>query len=83
MIKVLFFASLREELNCAQLEQPFEAGLQLSALVAQLIQERGEPWRKALEQDNLIRSVNQQVVTDDVELHDGDEVALFPPVTGG
>lgn len=83
MIKVLFFASLREELECAQLDRPFEPGLQLSALVDQLIQERGDRWRIALEQDNLIRSVNQQVVTDDVALQDGDEVALFPPVTGG
>ena len=34
-------------------------------------------------QDNLIAAVNQVVVTGDQPLKDGDELAFFPPVTGG
>ena len=32
---------------------------------------------------SMIRAVNQVVVSADVALKDGDEVAFFPPVTGG
>jgi sulfur-carrier protein len=45
--------------------------------------ERGAAWRDVLAQDNMIRAVNQVVVPGNCTLRDGDEVAFFPPVTGG
>lgn len=83
MIRVLFFASLREQLDCARLELEIEAGLPISALVDVLVSQRGEAWREPLTQENIVRAVNQQVVTTDVALQPGDEVAFYPPVTGG
>ncbi|MFN2289056.1 MAG: MoaD/ThiS family protein [Chromatocurvus sp.] len=43
----------------------------------------GEGWRDVLTQPNLICAVNQSVVHDTTRLSDDDEVAFFPPVTGG
>ena len=52
-------------------------------LQAQLCMDGGVRWREVLTRPNVIRAVNQCVVTDNARLHDGDEVAFFPPVTGG
>lgn len=83
MLKVLFFARIREELDCASLEWPFPgAGLDLTTLEEQLCQ-HGAKWREVLTQDNLIRAVNQTITEQNCTLRDGDEVAFFPPVTGG
>lgn len=84
MIQVLFFASLREQLDCERLalECP-PSGMSVSTLVAQLGAEHGTGWAEALAQDNLITAINQDVVTADAAIADGDEVAFFPPVTGG
>ena len=84
MLKVLFFASVRERLGCAALELDCPAaGLDLDALREQLCVGQGEHWRETLFQDNLIRAVNQVVVAEHCLLRDGDEVAFFPPMTGG
>jgi sulfur-carrier protein len=84
MLKVLFFASVRERLRCSSLALPWPAaGFDLDTLQEQLCVERGATWRVVLAQDNLIRAVNQVVVAGNCALHDGDEVAFFPPVTGG
>jgi molybdopterin synthase sulfur carrier subunit len=84
MLKVLFFARVREQLDCASLEQSWpEAGIDLDALQAQLCGEHGEQWTEVLGQENIVRAVNQVVVTGNCALQDGDEVAFFPPVTGG
>ncbi|MCF9378680.1 MoaD/ThiS family protein, partial [Klebsiella pneumoniae] len=40
-------------------------------------------WDMALEPGKLLAAVNQSIVPFDTELQDGDEVAFFPPVTGG
>lgn len=82
MITVLFFAQLREALGCEQLE--LEAGNVFT--VAQLqsqLQARGENWQKALGDERVLVAVNQSMAKPDTPVGDGDEVALFPPVTGG
>jgi sulfur-carrier protein len=84
MLKVLFFARVRDQLGCAALELPWpECGLDLDGLQEQLCVERGEHWRAVLAQDNMVRAVNQTVVNGNRALRDGDEIAFFPPVTGG
>ena len=84
MLKVLFFARVKEELDCAGLELEWQdAAADLDALQQQLCAEHGGKWREVLGQDNMIRAVNQTVVDGNSPLQDGDEVAFFPPVTGG
>lgn len=84
MLKVLFFGRVREQLDCDALEVPWsEACGRLNALQAQLCEEQGASWEAVLNQDNMIRAINQTVVNDNPELADGDEIAFFEPVTGG
>ncbi|PPC77408.1 molybdopterin converting factor subunit 1 [Pokkaliibacter plantistimulans] len=82
MIKVLFFARLREELGIEGLQWPWQAGMTLAELLSQL-QGQGEPWASCLAQPNLLAAVNQAIVDSQEPVADGDEVAFFPPVTGG
>lgn len=84
MITVLYFARLREALGTGheQLALPDGVGT-LAALRAHLAQ-RGDVWaREMAEGRNLRAAVNQAVAAADAPLNDGDEVAFFPPVTGG
>ncbi|WP_439825154.1 molybdopterin synthase sulfur carrier subunit [Aeromonas caviae] len=81
MIKVLFFAQVRELVGCDELSLPCDYA-SADALRAAL-SERGDKWALALESGKLLVAVNQTLVPLDTPLHAGDEVAFFPPVTGG
>ncbi|MFI2811277.1 MULTISPECIES: molybdopterin converting factor subunit 1 [Microbulbifer] len=82
MIRILFFASLREELGCEQLELPV-AGMGDISQVRAALQQRGEKWAVALGRGNLQVALNQALAGDSSTVKAGDEVAFFPPVTGG
>ena len=83
MMKVLFFASYREQLNCNELAlPPEEQPANLSALRQQL-SGKGDDWREIMEDSRTLVALNQTMTRYDAELKDGDEVAFFPPVTGG
>ena len=81
MVKVLFFASLREALGVGQLDHPSVSGERVVDLLDAL-KLQGDEWRRALD-GTLLCSVNQEIVPLDTVIAAGDEVALFPPVTGG
>lgn len=81
-ITVLYFASLRERLGRDRDEIQLPAGT-VRELIERLKTERADlasvletvpAWRVA---------VNQSLASQETALTDGDEVALFPPVTGG
>lgn len=80
MIRVLYFASLRERLGC-DAEQLESVPANVAALLEQLAA-RGEPWDAVLG-GRVLCAVNQQMAQRDTPLQAGDEVGLFPPVTGG
>jgi len=83
-IRILYFARLREDMGIAgeMFELPAEAG-DVKGLRAQLIA-RGGAWAMALGSGKAVRvSVNQDLARDDTPVKAGDEVAFFPPVTGG
>lgn len=81
MINVLFFAQVKELVGVDRLEMDAEFAT-AEALRAHL-SERGDKWQLALESGKLLVAVNQTICSLDSELKDGDEVAFFPPVTGG
>ncbi|MGC3963976.1 MAG: molybdopterin converting factor subunit 1 [Rhodocyclaceae bacterium] len=80
-VTVLFFASLREALGVERERIALEAGATVDSLRAQLVA-RGERWQP-LSRGSVRAAVNQSLVGGAVSLADGDEVAFFPPVTGG
>ncbi|ELW1647044.1 MULTISPECIES: molybdopterin synthase sulfur carrier subunit [Enterobacter] len=81
MIKVLFFAQVRELVNTDSLtlDGSFE---NVAALRAHLATQ-SDRWALALDEGKLLAAVNQTLVDFDHPLTAGDEVAFFPPVTGG
>ncbi|WP_025563128.1 MoaD/ThiS family protein [Psychromonas sp. SP041] len=82
MIKVLFFAKLSEQLGCRELQVDATAVENTDQLFQYLIEHKAE-WSTILTSQLCLKAVNQAMVNDNVLLKDGDEVAYFPPVTGG
>jgi molybdopterin synthase sulfur carrier subunit len=84
MVKILYFARLKETLGMGSEEIPLpEAVRTLGELRAALIL-RGGDWARVLAAASPIRAaVNQAMATDDTPIKSGDEIAFFPPVTGG
>ena len=82
MIKVLFFAQVRELVGTDSLTLDASELATVEA-VRQQLAARGDRWALALESGKLLAAVNQSLVAADHPLRAGDEVAFFPPVTGG
>jgi molybdopterin synthase sulfur carrier subunit len=83
-IRILYFARLREDMGIGgeMFELPAEAS-DVKSLRAQLVA-RGGASAAALGAGKAVRvSVNQDIARDDTPIKPGDEVAFFPPVTGG
>jgi molybdopterin synthase sulfur carrier subunit len=83
MIKLLYFAGLREALGTSGEELVLPAGVTSVAALRDHVAARGEPWAALARTRNLRAAVNQNMAGPESELRDGDEVAFFPPVTGG
>lgn len=83
MLKVLFFASLRESLGTSQDAVALPMPTNVGALISNL-RLRGDVWAQELAEGKRWRvAVNQEMATPETALKAGDEVAIFPPVTGG
>ena len=84
MIRVQYFASVREALDSEGESLELPAGVDsVEKLVAHLIELRGERWRRTLQESPVLVAVNQDMAKKHSPVADGDEVAFFPPVTGG
>lgn len=78
MIKLLFFANLRETVGTRSLEVPAES---LDKIVDQLISKYGPHFKDQLQQCRIWVDGNE--ATMEQEIRDGSEVAFLPPVSGG
>ena len=82
-INLRFFASVRELVGTGQ-EVLEVAGPLTVGEVRTLLIARGGNWEYALAQGRALRMAHNQVMCDaDTAIAEGDEVAFFPPVTGG
>ena len=76
-IRIRYFASLKESLGRSEDQLPFTGQLTVRSLWHQANPEKAMP-------ENTLAAVNMDYVgLDDIVTNDGDEVAFFPPVTGG
>jgi sulfur-carrier protein len=83
-VKVLFFAALREQVGVAFEDIDLPGGKSTIAALRSHLAARGGAWASALSEKKLLRfAVNQDMARTDATLKAGDEVAFFPPVTGG
>ncbi len=83
MIQVRFFASVRESLATDATAVSADNIVTVADLINRLCLDNGDAWRSVLCQENLLVALNQVMVGADARLAAGDEVAFFPPVTGG
>lgn len=82
-LSLLYFANLGEALNTPQ--EALELAdntLSVSELIERL-SERGDQWQSLLSHPSTRCAVNQTLAEPSTQLNDGDEIAFFPPVTGG
>ena len=82
-VKLLYFASLRAALGRASEELGLPQGVATVGAVRAHLAARGEAWAALAEGRNVRAAVNQHMVGADGAVQAGDEVAFFPPVTGG
>lgn len=83
MISVLFFARVRDELGVSEL--PFllpDHVHNLSQFTEALIA-ANPTFKSVLSQPSILVAVNQEMASATTTIEDGDEIAYFPPVTGG
>ncbi len=82
MIHIRYFASLREQLGIAEeVLAPEQAG-SVRDIRAHL-HARGGVWAALDDGRPVLTAVNQHMAGPDTPVADGDELAFFPPVTGG
>lgn len=82
MIKVVFFAALREQLNCSELSINSD-NLATVADLKNHLASKDENWQQVFANSALLSAVNHDMVSSEQTIKAGDEVAFFPPVTGG
>ena len=83
-MKLLYFAWLRAKIGIAEERVELPADVATVAALLDWLRSRGPRFADALKDPKIVRvAVNQEYVGGDHQLQPGDEVALFPPVTGG
>ena len=83
-IELRFFASVREQLGTSQERVVVPEAVRTVGDVRRWLAQRGPVWGETLDEGRALRmAVDHQIVPADTAVHDGCEVAFFPPVTGG
>jgi molybdopterin synthase sulfur carrier subunit len=82
-VKILYFARLREELGCGSEDVGLDSGEGNVGALAKRLVSRGGSWQALALDRNVRVAVNQEMADARTSLKAGDEVAFFPPVTGG
>ncbi len=84
MLKVLYFAWVRERTGIANEDLAIPEGVSTVGDLVGWLRTRGDGYAEAFADGGLVRAaVNQDHADMNQPLADGDEVAFFPPVTGG
>jgi molybdopterin synthase sulfur carrier subunit len=82
-IKVVFFAALREQLQCETLNLDADDETNTVDKVKLSLLKNNPNWHDTLSNVSLLSAINHTMSAGDDAVKAGDEVAFFPPVTGG
>jgi len=83
VVKLVFLARLRDAFGASHERYAIDAPTTVGAIRAAL-SARGGAWANELAPGRAVRiAVNHELARDDATVSPGDEVAFFPPVTGG
>ncbi len=84
MIKILYFAWLRQKIGKNSEEISLPDSIKTVGELMEHLGQSNEIYQILLEQQNVIKiAVNQHYQTQETLIKAGDEIAFFPPVTGG
>ncbi len=81
MLDVVFFGSLRERVGCDQMQLELDQPATVQSVIDTLLAQ-SEHWQPLANRRTLC-AVNQEVADVNALVRSGDELAFFPPVTGG
>jgi len=82
-VRVRLFAALRDVVGCDSFEIPAPQRLDVAG-VTEVVRERfGDAAHAAVTAENVRVAINREFVDGPYHLHDGDEIAFMPPITGG
>lgn len=83
MIKLCYFALIRERVGRSSEELELNASIGTISALERFLISRGEPWDSIFDDGDYLVARNQQMTKSDDAIEDGDEIAFFPKVTGG
>lgn len=84
MIEIKYFARLSESLGIKSEQLDYDGQIKTAEDIIARLTERGDEWVEEFSGDKrILLAVNQEMCERDTAINDGDEVAFFPPVTGG
>jgi molybdopterin synthase sulfur carrier subunit len=84
MADILYFASLAETLGARSEKLALPNDCRSVADLVALLRARGEPFDSTFDgSTRILVAINQEMSEPDAEIGDSDEIAFFPPVTGG
>ncbi len=83
-IKLFYFAKVREVLGINREEIDVESDIKTLAELVVFLKLRGSQWQSIFDMSSSYRmAVNQELVEANHTINANDEVAFFPPITGG
>ena len=82
-IRILYFASLRDALGRTDESMALPSGVGTIGELQAFLADRGGDWEALAPGRNVRAARNQRIVAVEEPVTPGDEIAFFPPVTGG
>jgi sulfur-carrier protein len=83
-ITILYFARIKEVVNYSSEDVVLPEGVETIVALKSWLSDRGDTWQKLFNGSGVVRAaINHELVDDMATFDEGDEVAFFPPVTGG
>ena len=82
MLHIIYFAQLKDDLDCSEETLEWLPHLTTISDLKTALSQRSKQWQHAFSK-NILSAVNQAMAHDSHPIKEGDEIAFFPPVTGG
>jgi molybdopterin synthase sulfur carrier subunit len=84
MLKIVYFASLKDRMGRSEESVALpESVRSVDSLIDHLTTVHGEEWSSIINGSTVLVAVNHEMSDRNAPVQEGDEVAFFPPVTGG